>query len=148
MNGLQAESFELARNTLSQKIMGFQGSYTVSLDLSEMAEGQFAGLACMGKENVRAGICMVNGCKLLFAGHLGTQKYTGDKIWLRLTFDMRANQFHFDWSGDGVQFTAVGEPFEMHFGFWKGARVALYSYNTLSNAGTASFDDFIYQREE
>lgn len=148
LSALPAESFERARNTLSQKIMGFRGSYTVSLDLSEIADGQFAGLACMGKENMRAGIFQMNGSKVLFAGPLGTQKYTGDKIWIRLTFDTPANVFQFSWSSDGTQFTGIGDPFEMHFGFWKGARVALFSYSTVTNAGTALFDDFVYSRSE
>ncbi|MBQ3723814.1 MAG: glycoside hydrolase 43 family protein [Bacteroidales bacterium] len=148
LGALPAESFELARNTLSQKIMGFQGSYTVSLDLSEMADGQFAGLACMGKDNICAGIFQMNGCKVLFAGHPGTQKYNEDTIWLRLTFDVSANVFQFSWSRDGAQFTDIGDPFEMHFGFWKGARVAIFSYNTETTAGTALFDDFSYLRIE
>ena len=113
-----------------------------------MAEGQSAGLACMGKENFRAGICMVNGCKVLSAGPSGEQKFNGDTIWIRLSFNARDNAFQFAWSAEGEQFSDIGDPFEAHFGFWKGARVALYSYNTLSNAGTALFDDFIYQRGE
>ena len=148
LEALQAESFELARNTLSQKLMGFKGSYTVRLDLSEMADGQFAGMACMGKENVRTGICRINGCKVLFAGHSGDREFEGNTLWLRLTFDARDNVFQFAWSADGSQFSDLGDPFAAHFGFWKGARVALYSYNTLSNAGTALFDDFTYLRIE
>ena len=134
--------------------MGFKGSCTVCLDLSEMADGQFAGLACMGKENIRAGIYQMNGCKVLFAGHLGTQKYKGNTIWLCLTFDMRANRFQFAWSADGKQYSEIGDSFEAHFGFWKGARVALFSYSTPSEestpvpAGTALFDDFTYRRLE
>ena len=165
LHALPAERFEMARNTLSQKIMGFRGSYTVCLDLSEMADGQFAGLACMGKENIRAGIFQMNGCKVLFAGHLGTQKFRGDTIWFRLTFDVSANVFQFSWSCDGKQFTDIGDPFEMHFGFWKGARVGLFSYSAVipdcntnvipdligdlpSPGGTALFDDFAYVRAE
>ena len=148
LDALPAESFELARNTLSQKIMGFRGSYSVRLDLSEMADGQFAGMACMGKENIRAGIYQMNGCKVLFAGHFGERKYNGDALWLRLSFDARDNVFQFAWSPDGKQYTDIGDPFEAHFGYWKGARVALYSYNTLAAAGTALFDDFSYLRLE
>ena len=148
LDALPAESFEMARNTLSQKIMGFRGSYSVRLDLSEMADGQFAGLACMGKENFRAGVSQMNGSKVLFAGHLGERKYNGDVLWLRLSFDARDNVFQFAWSPDGKQYSDIGDPFEAHFGFWKGARVALYSYNTQDAAGTALFDDFTYLRLE
>ena len=148
LGALPAESFELARNTLSQKLMGFKGSCTVGLDLSEMADGQFAGLACMGKQNDLAGVRMEEGRIILFAGEEMIQEYAGDCLWLRLNFDARNNVFRFAWSTDGIRFSEIGTPFESHFGFWKGARVALFSYNTLSAAGTAVFDDFIYQRDE
>ncbi len=147
IDALPSESFELARNTLSQKIMGFRGTYTVRLDLSEMADGQCAGLACMGKENRLAGVRMEGGRKVVFSGE-ALQDFEGDGVWFRLYFDARDNVFRFAWSADGTQFTDIGEAFEAHFGFWKGARVALYSYNTLSPAGTALFDDFTYLRQE
>ena len=152
LEALQAERFELARNTLSQKIMGFRGAYTVLLDLSGMADGQRAGLACMGKENYLLEVGQAAGHRTLSV--LRTDNGTADlpdaldAVWLRLTFDARDNAFQFAWSADGSQFSDLGDPFAAHFGFWKGARVALFSYNTLANAGTALFDDFIYLRQE
>ena len=152
LEALQAERFELARNTLSQKIMGFRGAYTVLLDLSGMADGQRAGLACMGKENNLLEVGQVAGHRTLSV--LRTDNGTADlpdsldAVWLRLTFDARDNAFQFAWSADGSQFSDLGDPFAAHFGFWKGARVALFSYNTGTTAGTALFDDFIYLRQE
>ncbi len=152
LEALQAERFELARNTLSQKIMGFRGAYTVLLDLSGMADGQRAGLACMGKENNLLEVGQVAGHRSLSV--LLTDNGTADlpdaldAVWLRLTFDARDNAFQFAWSADGSQFSDLGDPFAAHFGFWKGARVALFSYNTETAAGTALFDDFTYRRDE
>ena len=164
LDALPAVSFEKARNTLSQKIMGFRGSYTVRLDLTEMADRQFAGLACMGKENVELSVRTKPGRKLLISGmkEESAEVFEGDSVWLRLGFDIRDNVFQFAWSTDGVHFTDIGDPFEAHFGFWKGARVALFSYHpTIPSedssdsryddrqpAGTALFDDFTYLRLE
>jgi beta-xylosidase len=152
LEALQAERFELARNTLSQKIMGFRGAYTVLLDLSGMADGQRAGLACMGKENHLLEVGQAAGHRTLSVPRAdnGTAELPDalDAVWLRLTFDARDNAFQFAWSADGSQFSDLGDPFAAHFGFWKGARVALFSYNTLANAGTALFDDFTYRRDE
>ena len=80
---------------------------------------------------------------------------------MRLHFDVRDNVFQFAWSTDGKQFTDIGAPFEAHFGFWKGARVALYSFcqtdpaadagdpsSVLDARGTALFDDFTYLRQD
>ena len=179
LRALPADCFKKARNTLSQKIMGFRGSYTVRLDLSEMAEGQFAGLACMGKENYLAGIRFSGGLRVLYfgdgepmvsdgegslvAGGKGSlvsggdgndmggslngesccggsdmccsgncPTVTDDEIWLRLDFDCRENIFQFSWSADGKTFIDLGSPFAAHFGFWKGARIALYSYSVVA----------------
>ena len=162
LTALPAESFESARNTLSQKLMGFKGSYTVSLDLSEMKEEQWAGLACMGKENntlsarkLDEGIWVLTQSMGGFlTGSVGL--HTGiDRVWLRLSFDLHENCFEFSYSEDGTQFEgSIFISFPMHFGFWKGARVALFSYgeptgeSTPAPAGTALFDDFTFLRLE
>ena len=56
LDGLQAASFREARNTLTHKLMGYRGSYTVRVDLTDLADGQQAGLACMGRNNYCIGI--------------------------------------------------------------------------------------------
>ncbi len=153
LDALPAPCFKMARNTVSQKIMGYQGACTAVLDCSSMAEGQFAGLSCMGQDNHCAGVIVRNGVKVLVAGHeSGVQEspgtvVEGDRVWLRLEYDTEANSFSFSFSLDGKTFAAAGDSFEMHFGFWKGARVALFSYNCTSAqpSGTACFDSFDYR---
>ena len=153
LDALPAPCFKMARNTVSQKIMGYQGACTAVLDCSSMAEGQFAGLSCMGQDNHCTGVIVRNGVKVLVAGHeSGVQEaegtvLEGDRVWLRLEYDTEANSFSFSFSLDGKTFAAAGDPFEMHFGFWKGARVALFSYNCTSAqpSGTAFFDSFDYR---
>jgi len=174
ITALPAASFKMARNTLSQKLMGFRGSYTVRLVLSQLADGQRAGLACMGRDNQLLQIGQESGIRTLSrvfdgkslsdadgTGAPEARQIDGDEIWLRLHFDVRDNVFQFAWSTDGKQFTDIGAPFEAHFGFWKGARVALYSFSqtdpaddagdpssVLDARGTALFDDFTYLRQE
>jgi beta-xylosidase len=153
LDALPAPCFKMARNTVSQKIMGYQGACTAVLDCSSMAEGQFAGLSCMGQDNHCAGVIVRNGVKVLVAGHeSGVQEspgtvVEGNRVWLRLEYDTEANSFSFSFSLDGKTFAAAGDSFEMHFGFWKGARVALFSYNCTSAlpSGTACFDSFDYR---
>ena len=143
-----AGSFRKARNTISQKIMGLNGSYTVCLDPGNMADGQFAGLSCMGKDNYCIGISQEGGSRKLMAGKDGgfipIKEYGSGKVWLRLSFDAESGVFRFSYSPDGKIFTEAGDPFRALYGFWKGVRVALFSYNTKSPAGTAFFDDFVY----
>ena len=150
LDALQAPSFVKARNTLSQKLMGFAGTYTVKLDASEMADGQFAGLACMGRVNYQAGILVEGGVRSLClasdAGESARIDLPERDVWLRLSFDIPDNAFRFWYSTDGRRFTPWGEVFPAQFGFWKGARPALFSFNRIASAGTARFDDFVYER--
>ena len=150
LDALQAPSFVMARNTLSQKLMGFAGTYTVKLDASEMADGQFAGLACMGRANYQAGILVEGGVRSLClasdAGESARIDLPERDVWLRLSFDIPDNAFRFWYSTDGRRFTPWGEVFPAQFGFWKGARPALFSFNRIASAGTARFDDFVYER--
>jgi hypothetical protein len=48
------------------------------------------------------------------------------------------------YSADGKTLEPFGSSFELKFGFWKGTRVGLFSYNTLRDDGTAVFDWFHY----
>ena len=162
LGALPADGFKMARNTLSQKIMGFRGSYTVRLDLTEMADGQWAGLACMGKENNTLSARPGGDGRWMLTHSFGDQLISSvilragtDRVWLRLSFDIRDNFFQFSYSEDGAKFESPPfVEFPMHFGFWKGARVALFSYSNPSEestpapAGTALFDDFTYRRLE
>ena len=152
IDALQAESFWKARNTVSQKLMGFEGYYTTCLDCSALAEGQYAGLACMGKDNQCVGVLVKDGMKYITLddedGMRDVSPVNAEKVWLRLKFDSNSNIFVFSYSTDGNEFLPAGQIFTAWFGFWKGARPALFSYNTIGSAGTALFDDFIYQLDK
>ena len=152
IDALQAPSFRMARNTLSQKVMGYKGSYTVSMDCTGFAEGQFAGMACMGRQDFCAGVHMKDGRPNLSLEVGGNIQKMADlsagKVWLRVTFDAVENIFRYSYSTDGKEFIPLGGTFGMRFGFWKGARVALFCYNAEASSGTAFFDDFTYLREK
>ena len=154
IDGLKADSFRTARNTLTQKIMGYRGTYTVRMDLADLADGQKAGLACMGRENFCLGVHRgPDGRELFFEqnGEILTSEnlLKAKKLWLRLSFDANAGEdgFAFSYSLNGKHFLPFGDAFAAHNGFWKGARVALFSYNTLSDGGTAWFRDFRYTED-
>lgn len=154
LDGLQADSFRAARNTLSQKLMGYQGSYTVRVDLTDLADGQLAGLACMGRNNYCIGIRQVSDRRELYFEKdgevLGSQALKTAVVWLRLSYDaeVREGGFSFLYSLDGKRFEPFGEAFAAHNGFWKGARPALYSYNTEQRGGTAWFRDFVFTEKK
>lgn len=61
---------------------------------------------------------------------------------IRVTQTEGANQFCF--STDNKKFQALGQPFPVHNGYWKGPKLGLYSYNGIKNGGIAKFDWFRY----
>ncbi|MBP3269766.1 MAG: glycoside hydrolase 43 family protein [Bacteroidales bacterium] len=152
IDGLGADSFRKARNTVSQKIMGFEGTYTVTLDLADLSSGQYAGMACMGRENFCAGV-RKSGSGQVFSFEkdgevLSSEAIEAKKVWIRMGYNIEDNVFWFSYSLDGKDFRSAGDTFKANFGYWKGARVALFSYNDDTTAGTAWFDDFVYKLEK
>ncbi|MBP1615527.1 MAG: beta-xylosidase [Bacteroidetes bacterium] len=151
LQALQSPSFRLAHNTLTQKVMGYVSEATVAIDLSSIVEGQRCGLACMGKENKLLGIRTNGGQKSLYISN-DTSEVTiapiaGTTVYLRISIDMLRQQFQFSYSTDNITFDTCGDPFFIRFGYWKGARIALYCYNVEKEAGAASFSWFTYKHD-
>ena len=134
--------------------MCYRGTYSVRVDLTDLADGQLAGLACMGRNNYCIGIRQVSGRRELYFEKdgevLGSQALKTAVVWLRLSYDaeVREGGFSFLYSLDGKHFEPFGEAFAAHNGFWKGARPALYSYNTDNRGGTAWFRDFVFTEKK
>ena len=151
LKALKAPTFRLARNTLTQKMMGYASEATVAIDLSKMADGQRNGLSCMGKANRMLGVKMEKGERSLYVSNDTTEQIIApvntDQLYLRTSIDIPKQHIQFSYSVDNITFTPCGEPFFIHFGFWKGARVALYCYNTQKEAGEASFLWFTYTHD-
>lgn len=152
MHALRSESFLKAHNTLTQKFLGETGEISVMLDASSMAEGQKAGLALMGKGNRLLGIKIVDGKKILFIEEADgssafEESYKGKTVKLRVTYDFTKECCQFSYSVDGRSYKEIGGTFLTLYTNWKGARPALFSYNTIKDGGVAVFDDFYYTFE-
>jgi beta-xylosidase len=136
-----AANFTIAPNTLTQKLWDDAGVITVKLDVSHMADGQYAGFTFMyGIFSGWIGVAQTNSERKLDWNGPGGPVFKGDTLWLRGTY--QADQAHFAYSLDGKTFTDAGRPYAIGFGNWKGTRPALYSYG--SNAGYIDVDYFHY----
>jgi beta-xylosidase len=148
LNALKAENFVLARNTLTQKIMGTTGSAVTELDLSGLAEGQKAGLCVMSKAYNLIGVRKKEGKVYLFWDQSGEgykeQSITGNKIYFKVQLSIKDNKNQFFYSTDNKTFTPFGSSFVARWGYWKGARIGLFSYNEKGDGGVAAFNWFKY----
>ena len=144
---MPAEKLKSARNTLTQKMMGYEGTATTLLDCSDITDETVAGLVCMGREFrsicvTGKGIIVCDGDKREMISNKKSRR-----IYLRIALSatpLREEQGlqQFFYSTDGKTFIAAGEPFQMHQGFWKGVRIGLCCYG---NKGKARYDFFNYE---
>lgn len=147
LHALWSTDFLKAKNTLTQKIMGYCGEATVVLDGRQMRDGQKAGLCIMGKSYALVGLKRQNGNLHLFTevnGSLSENKLSSMQVWLKVYISTEPNQNQFSYSIDNKKFVQAGEKFQVLYGHWKGPRIGLYSFNEVEDGGTAIFDSFIY----
>jgi beta-xylosidase len=148
LKALKAEDFMQARNTLTQKVMGNTGEAATELDISQLADGQKAGLCSMSKVYNLIGACKKEGKTCLFyqnnAKVYQEKVITAGRIFLKIKLDSTGNKNQFYYSLDNKTFIAFGDTFETKWGYWKGTRIGLFSYNERSDGGTAFFNWFTY----
>lgn len=137
-----------AANTLTQKIMGNIGEVTIQMDASQMTTGQKAGLSSLSK--IYNSIGVKNDNEKLYVYFEGKDKtseeilITKKIIYFKLKLDLIHQKNQFYYSTDNKNFKAMGSEFNTVFGYWKGTRVALFSYNQLNDGGKAAFNYFHY----
>jgi beta-xylosidase len=126
-----------ARNSLTQKLWGDAGVIDVKLDASRMLDGQRAGFAFMsGSDFGWVGVAQANGERKI-AWNDGEGPVVGRAdVWLRGI--VQGDSARLFYSLDGASYTDTGTTVTLRFRFWKGARIAIFSYG--ANGGAADFD--------
>ena len=136
LKAMPADSLKLARNMLTQKVIGYQSESTTLVTASG---NNYAGLFCSGKLFRGIGLCKEG----VFIEAHGERKIVKQgkyaKVWLRITNDCIENRHQFYFSTDGEHYEPAGEAFTMRAGYWKGIRVGLFCYGL---SGKAAFDFF------
>lgn len=151
LHALMSDNLKNARNTLTQKVMGYTGEAVALLDGSGMAEGQKAGLCNFSSLFHSAGMQCRGGAYYLFFEGDGEPRVeiTVKKplVYLKLELNLLTLQNRFYYSTDNRNFLPLGSPFRPLWGHWKGTRIGLFSYNPGGAGGTAAFDFFRYTHD-
>jgi beta-xylosidase len=147
-------SFVLARNTLTQRTIGPVCTGTISLDISAMKDGDFAGLSLLQKNYGLAGvringnqkeIVMINGSngKLAEAENIPLHQ---NRIYFKASCDFtnKKDSASFFYSLDGKTWNTLGTPLKMAYTIpqFIGYRFGLFNYATKETGGYADFDYF------
>jgi beta-xylosidase len=147
-------SFLLARNTLTQRTIGPVCTGTISLDISNLKDGDFAGLCLLQKNYGLIGvsvkgrnrnIVMIN-ASTGKAEEVGSVSLNQNIVYLKTECDFtdKKDVAEFFYCLDGKTWTRIGTQLKMTYTLphFIGYRFGLFNYATKEIGGYADFDFF------
>jgi beta-xylosidase len=150
LTATRATDFVAARNTLTQVLHGQVMEATARMEVAGMRDGQRAGLAVLQVQPHWIGVVQTAGVRRISWSSAGAQVagpvLESGSVQLRLQVrdELAYYEYSFD---DGKTFARFGAPVKLRFSWWKGARPALFSFNTgQGEGGSAGFADFDWMR--
>jgi len=139
-----------AGNTLTQRVFGCNGVATVKLDISQMANGQAAGLCQYGGRYAWLGVVQEGGVRWLTYNFNGTATrgpaIEGALMWLQTSISSNGSAT-WAYSLDGRTFTPFGERYGLEWVNYRGNRLGIFTYNDDGEAGFVDVDEFQYDFE-
>ncbi|MCW3806959.1 family 43 glycosylhydrolase [Plebeiibacterium marinum] len=146
--------FLLAKNTLTQRTIGPTCSGSTMLDVSNMKEGDFAGLALLQKKYGLVGVKYEAGAKKIVMVSAQTESpaeveslpLNQSTIYLKADCDFTGwpDIAYFYYSHDGQKWKKIGSNLEMQYTLphFMGYRFGLFNYATKESGGYVDFDYF------
>ncbi|WP_163399778.1 glycoside hydrolase family 43 protein [Flavobacterium fluviatile] len=146
--------FLLARNTLTQRTIGPACTGSVSLDVSKMKDGDFAGLSVLQKEYGLVGVKAEGSKKAIvmvsanndISAEIQRIPLHQDQIYFRIDCDFtnKKDEANFFYSLDGKIWNPIGETLKMKYTIphFMGYRFGLFNYATKGTGGFVDFDWF------
>lgn len=152
-----------ARNTLTHRNVGPQSTGTVKLDLSNMKDGDVAGLALLRhfsayvaikKSGGSLKVSMVQGLSMngswdttSTGTEAASSAISGTTIWLRAVIDARpgsGRQGKFSYSTDGTTFSSIGPAYTLNnsWEFYPGYRFGIFNFTTTELGGSVVVKEF------
>lgn len=141
-----------ARNTLTQRTEGPQCSGVVSLDLSQMKEGDCAGLSAFCSAPGTITVVKENGKKYLIMTDRNVEKarveLNQNKIYLKMNCDFTTDDATFSYSLNDKEWKQLGGKFHMIFSMahFTGNKFAIFNYATKTVGGYVDVDFFRYDK--
>jgi len=150
LHTLPAEQFLVARNTLTQRVIGPESTATVTLDVASLKHGDIAGLGLLNIPCAWIGIARTDSGSVLRCYNQLTDEtidrpLAASRVFLRVVGDYDNDLATLAFSTDGSTFTTLGAPIRLPYQLktFQGPRYALFAYNTAGReGGVAEFDDF------
>jgi beta-xylosidase len=146
--------FVSARNTLTQRTFGPECSGTTAIDISNIKDGDFAGLALLQKNYGLVGVKSDGGTNYVVMVSAGSGSpavvervpLTQTNVFLKAEcgFKNRTDKARFFYSLDGKSWTVIGSQLKMFYTLphFMGYRFGLFNFATKTPGGYAGFDYF------
>ncbi len=146
--------FVTARNTLTQRTFGPECSGSTSIDISNMKDGDFAGLALLQRKYGLVGVKFNNGTKSIVMVNAQSGRpvevqsvpLAQKTAYLKAECDFRdkADVASFFYSLDGKTWKPIGTQLKMEYSMphFMGYRFGLFNYATKAPGGFVDFDWF------
>ena len=143
-----------ARNTLTQRTIGPECSGSTCIDVSNMKEGDFAGLTLLQRKFGQVGVKFNNGIKSIIMVSAQTNKpvevekvpLNQKTVYLKAecNFRDRTDMANFFYSLDGKIWIPIGSQLKMEYSMphFMGYRFGLFNYATKTPGGYVDFDWF------
>ncbi|HPR30584.1 MAG TPA: glycoside hydrolase 43 family protein [Prolixibacteraceae bacterium] len=153
--GRVVPELQRARNTLTQRTFGPVCSGTICLDVSNMSDGDFAGLCAFQRKYGQVGVKQESGTRSLFM--ISNQSDTPEEIesislsepvvYFKADCDFRerVDRARFYYSLDGITWKQIGNELHMQYTLMEhfmGYRFGLFYYATKQAGGYVDFDFF------
>jgi beta-xylosidase len=146
--------FLAARNTLTQRTIGPECSGSTAVDVTNLKDGDFAGLALLQRQYGLVGVKSAGGTNFVVMVSAQSNSPTEVErvplnqktVFLKADCDFqnRTDKARFYYSLDGNSWTAIGNELKMSYTIphFMGYRFGLFNYATKSPGGSADFDHF------
>jgi beta-xylosidase len=146
--------FVQARNTLTQRTIGPECTGSTVIDVTNMKEGDFAGLALLQRKFGQVGVNFNNGTKWVVMVSAQTNRpdevekvpLTRKTVYLKAecNFSNRADVANFYYSLDGKSWIKIGSQLNMEYSMphFMGYRFGLFNYSAKTYGGYVDFDWF------
>lgn len=146
--------FVQARNTLTQRTFGPESAGSTSIDISNMKDGDFAGLALLQRKFGLVGVKNSKGSKsiVMVSAQSGNPveiqsvPTTQKTVYLKAECDFRdrADKANFFYSLDNKSWKAIGSQLIMEYSMphFMGYRFGLFNFSTKTTGGFVDFDWF------
>lgn len=138
-----------AGNTLTQRT--FRGQFNdavIKMDISQMEDGQKAGLCHFSSQHSAIGVVKEGGvCVIEYRVNDKTtqgRQIKSDYIWFRTQWGQDGKSQYY-YSLDGDNFHSFGEPYQMVWGNYRGDRIGIYCFNDKSDKGFVDVDYCHYE---